>query len=122
MLVKTKTANELKVISIIGTTIAVAMFALSSIVFVIPVFAQTDGTSGSSSTANDDYDNFQKCLSDAEGSKNYATEQEIRDCFNPIYGGGGSSSSSDSSGTDNTGSSGSSTDNNPSTADNSPGN
>jgi len=121
MLVKTKTANELKVISIIETTIAVALFALSSIVFVIPVFAQTDDTSGGSSTAKDDYDNFQKCLSDAEGSKNYATEQEIRDCFNPIYG-GGSSSSSDSSGTDNTGSSGSSTDNNPSTPDNSPGN
>jgi hypothetical protein len=56
-----------------------------------------DGTS--SSSARNDYKNFQNCLSDAEGTKGYATEKEVGDCFNPIYNTGtsGSGGSSDSS-------------------------
>jgi hypothetical protein len=41
-------------------------------------------TSSSSSTEND-YKEFQKCLSGAEGTKGFATNQEIKDCYNPIY-------------------------------------
>ena len=47
----------------------------------------------SSSSARDDYKDFQNCLSDAEGTKGYATEKEVKDCFNPIYNTGSSGSS-----------------------------
>jgi hypothetical protein len=60
------------------------------------------GTSGSASA---DYEEFQMCLSDVETS-GVATEEQIRECFNPIYNENGDSSSSDSSSEEN-GSSGS---------------
>ena len=43
--------------------------------------AQTDENSNS---ASQDYQEFQSCLSDAEVD-GYASEQQIRDCFAPIY-------------------------------------
>jgi hypothetical protein len=47
------------------------------------------GTSGSdkssSSTAEQDYKDFQKCLSHAEDTSGFATKAEIKSCFNPIY-------------------------------------
>ena len=43
--------------------------------------AQTDENSNS---ASQDYPEFQSCLSDAEVD-GYASEQQIRDCFAPIY-------------------------------------
>jgi hypothetical protein len=46
-----------------------------------PLSAQTDGNSNS---ASQDYQEFQSCLSDAEVD-GYASEQQIRDCFAPIY-------------------------------------
>jgi len=46
-----------------------------------PLFAQTDGNSNS---ASQDYREFQSCLSDTEVD-GYASEQQIRDCFAPIY-------------------------------------
>ena len=48
-----------------------------------PLSAQSDG-SDSSSSASQDYQEFQSCLSGAE-TDGYATEQQIRDCFAPIY-------------------------------------
>ena len=36
-------------------------------------------------TAQQDYTNFQKCLSSAEGTKGFATQQEIKNCYNPVY-------------------------------------
>jgi hypothetical protein len=46
-----------------------------------PLSAQTDGNSNS---ASQDYQEFQSCLSDTEVD-GYASEQQIRDCFAPIY-------------------------------------
>src|SRR3954469_6361683 len=45
----------------------------------------TTTTSTSSSSAERDFKDFQKCLSDAEGTKGFATNQEIKSCYNPIY-------------------------------------
>jgi hypothetical protein len=42
-------------------------------------------TTTSSSSDQNDYKNFQKCLSTAEGTKGFATNQEIKNCYNPIY-------------------------------------
>ena len=58
-----------------------------------PLSAQSDGSgdgsgdsSGDSSTtsASQDYQEFQSCLSGAE-VEGYVSEQQIRDCFAPIY-------------------------------------
>ena len=35
--------------------------------------------------AERDFKDFQKCISDAEGTKGFATNQEIKGCYNPIY-------------------------------------
>ena len=99
-----------KIMSVVITAIAAALLASSTIGFANHVFAQKDDSSksgsnsdssSSSSSTNDDYDKFQKCLSDAatDGS---ATKQQIKDCFDSIYGSGSSSSSSGN--TDNSGS------------------
>jgi hypothetical protein len=45
----------------------------------------TTTTSTSSSSAERDFKDFQKCLSDAQGTKGFATNQEIKGCYNPIY-------------------------------------
>jgi len=47
--------------------------------------AQTSKSKGDSSSASNDYKDFQKCLSSAEDTKGYATKQEIKDCFNQTY-------------------------------------
>jgi hypothetical protein len=120
--------NSSKILSIVIATIAAAL-VMSSIHSANYVFAKKDdssssgsggsdngssgssgGTSGSSSSSSskNDYDTFQKCLSDA-ASGGSATKQQIKDCFSSSYGGSstGSSSggSSDSGNTDNSGSS-----------------
>jgi hypothetical protein len=108
--------NNSKIVPVVITAIAAALLASSTVGFASHVFAQKDdssnsgsnsgssGSSGSSST-KDDYDKFQKCLSDAatDGS---ATKQQIKDCYDSTYG----SDSSSSSGSDNTGNSGTGTD------------
>src|SRR5919107_1000067 len=114
------TMNTKKVMSIVVLVTAATIFALSSVV-AKPAIAQNfgggaDGAAGSSSTGSSstgssstgsssgNYQQFKSCLSGAE--KNGAvTEQQIRDCFNPIYNtDGGSDDGSDSS--DSSGSSG----------------
>ena len=107
-----KTKKILTIATVIATT---AVLLLPSVLS-NPVLAQSIGQG--SSSARKDYKDFQNCLSDAEGTKGYVTEQEIRGCFNPIYNTGTSPSGGD------TGSnSGGSNDNNPSSSDtNSPGN
>jgi hypothetical protein len=113
--------NTKKVMSIVALVTAATIFALSS-VLVNPVLAQSTiggagGTEGSTAGGNDssatggtggsvsaDYEEFQMCLSDAETS-GVATEEQIRECFNPIYNeNGDSSSGSDSSSDENDGS------------------
>jgi hypothetical protein len=108
--------DKTKKILTIATVIATTTVLLLPSVLSNPVLAQSIGQG--SSSARKDYKDFQNCLSDAEGTKGYVTEQEIRGCFNPIYNTGTSPSGGD------TGScSGGSNDNNPSPSDtNSPGN
>ena len=65
--------------------IASILAALSPSVMNVAVYAQSggdeeDGTSGSS-----DYEEFVNCLAQTEGDKGFASEDEIRDCFRPIY-------------------------------------
>jgi predicted negative regulator of RcsB-dependent stress response len=43
--------------------------------------AQTNKTTSDSKN----YKDFQKCLSSAEAAKGYATKQEIKGCYTPIY-------------------------------------
>jgi hypothetical protein len=127
--------NTKKVMSIVVLITAATIFALSSVV-VTPAIAQTvgggaDGGAGSSSTgssstgssstgssstgssstgsSSENYKEFQKCLSGAE-TGGTATEQQIRDCFAPIYNTDGGSDDSDSSDDSSSGSSSSSDD------------
>src|SRR5919106_1269270 len=126
------TMSTKKVMSIVVLITAATIFALSSVV-VKPAIAQTfgggaDGGAGSSSTGSSStgssstgssstgsssgkYQEFKSCLSDAEKNGD-VTEQQIRDCFNPIYntGGGSDDSSSGSCSTSDDSSSGSSSD------------
>jgi hypothetical protein len=119
-----KIMNSSKILSIVIATIATVL-VMSSINSANHIFAQKDDTSNSgggsdnggssssgtsssssSSSSKSDYDNFQKCLSDA-ATGGSATKQQIRDCFDSTYGGSSTSSSGGSSGgnTDNSGSS-----------------
>jgi len=108
--------DKTKKILTIATVIATTAVLLLPSVLSNHVFAQSIGQG--SSSARKDYKDFQNCLSDAEGTKGYVTEQEIRGCFNPIYNTG-----TRPSGGDTGSSSGGSNDNNPSSSDtNSPGN
>jgi hypothetical protein len=77
--------NTKKVMSIVVLVTAAAIFALSSVV-VKPVVAQSYGGGGGNDGASDseNYKEFQKCLSDAK-TNGVVTEQQIRDCFSPIY-------------------------------------
>jgi hypothetical protein len=118
----TTAMNTKKTMSMVALVTAAAIFALSSVA-VMPVLAttsssDTDSSSSDTSSSSSDtsssssdstnYDDFQKCLSDAETGGS-ATEQQIRDCFSETYSSSvGSGSSTGTSGSS-TGTSGSST-------------
>jgi len=55
--------------------------------------ANTGG--GDNNSDRQDYDDFQNCLEDEAGIEGFATEQQIRDCFAPIYIGGNDNSNDD---------------------------
>lgn len=63
---------------------------------------QTNDGSGDQANTGDsnsnadrqDYDDFQNCLEDEAGPSGFATEDQIRDCFAPIYIGDNSDDSS----------------------------
>lgn len=42
---------------------------------------ENQGTTGTTESPSELYQTFQSCLSDAEGTETFATEDEIRDCF-----------------------------------------
>jgi len=65
---------------VVATIIAVASIFVFSGALTNPVMAQSTGGGSTGS----DYKKFQNCLSNAE-SNGSVTEQQIRDCFNPIY-------------------------------------
>jgi len=77
--------NKNNIISISFVIAIASLLAASSPNLVnVSVYAQSDGdeddTSGSS-----DYEEFVNCLAQSEGDKGFASEDEIRDCFRPIY-------------------------------------
>ncbi len=82
------------------TTIVLLIMILlpASTYSLTPLSAQSDSSgdsSGDSSTTstNQDYQEFQSCLSGAEVD-GYVSEQQIRDCFTPIYNTGTSTTGS----------------------------
>jgi hypothetical protein len=77
--------NKNSIISISFVIALASIFAASSPNLVtVSVYAQSGGddddTSGSSN-----YEEFVNCLAQSEGDKGFASEDEIRDCFRPIY-------------------------------------
>lgn len=109
--------KKTQVIAVI-VTIVLVLIVPASVNYVTPLIAQTDGTGEDTSSASQDYQDFQSCLSNAEVDGS-VSEQQIRDCFAPIYNTGtvsgseGTTTSTDSpsgdegtSNADNTGSEG----------------
>ena len=90
-----------KKITSIVFIIAIASMFVSSSVIVNSILAKTSTSSskGNMGSAQQDYTSFQKCLSSAEGTKGFATQQEIKDCYNQIY--NTSTASTSSTGTSN---------------------
>jgi hypothetical protein len=81
--------NGKKLMSILTMVAAAASAILiSSSALANLATAQTSKTKddSASSSSSKDYKDFQKCLSSAEDTKGYATKQEIKDCYSPIYG------------------------------------
>jgi hypothetical protein len=78
--------NGKKMMSILLIAVISAVFVSSS-AFVNIAAAQTSKTKEDSTSSSDskNYKDFQKCLSSAEDTKGFATKQEIKDCYNPIY-------------------------------------
>jgi hypothetical protein len=94
--------------SILIIAILAAVATFSSSTFLVPVLAQTSTEQGGETTqeepdtgadtgaARQDYQEFNTCLTEAEGDEGFATEDEIRECFQPIYIGGGASQDDES--------------------------
>ncbi len=77
--------NKNSVISI-SFVIAIAsiLAAFSPNLVNVSVYAQSGGDEDDSSGSSD-YEEFVNCLAQSEGDKGFASEDEIRDCFRPIY-------------------------------------
>ena len=95
-----------KISSILIIAILAAVTTFSSSTFLTPALAQTGAEEGEETTqettdtgaASQDYQEFETCLTEAEGEEGFATEDEIRECFQPIYIGGEASEDEDSEG------------------------
>ena len=80
-----------------------ASFAQNNIVDQTNTEDQTNDSGENNNSDRQNYDDFQNCLDGEAGTTGFATEQQIRDCFAPIYIGGNSnddSSNDDSSNDD----------------------
>jgi hypothetical protein len=84
---KTRTAS-------ITATILLVMMIPVGMNYVSPLLAQSTETGEDTSSASQDYQEFQSCLSDAEVDGT-VSEQQIRDCFAPIYNTGTGTASDD---------------------------
>lgn len=70
----------------IGVVFVLAAMLLSSGNPLNSSFAQTGtGGTGGNNEEEQNYEDFTECLTGEEGTKGYATEQQIRECFAPIY-------------------------------------
>jgi hypothetical protein len=73
----------------IGLTFIIAAMLLSSGNALNYSFAQTNtGGVGGNNSEEQNYQEFTECLKGEEGNRGYATEEQIRGCFAPIYTGG----------------------------------
>jgi len=72
--------NQRRIVSVLLMITELAFFMSSSVLTNIAT-AQTSKTTSDSKN----YKDFQKCLSIAVAAKGYATKQEIKGCYNPIY-------------------------------------
>lgn len=68
----------------ITATILLVIMVPAGMNYVSPLLAQSTETGEDTSSASQDYQEFQSCLSDAEVDGT-VSEQQIRDCFAPIY-------------------------------------
>ena len=88
--------STMKISSLLILAVTITALAYLSPTLVNPVLAQTttntedttEEEGANTNTAQQDYEEFQRCLTEAEGGDNFATEDEIRECFQPIYIGG----------------------------------
>ena len=78
----------------VAVIIAIIAVFVSSSALVNPLLAQSSTDKSSTSTAKTNYKDFQTCLAKGEGTKGYATEQQVKQCHGKVYG------SSTSTGTD----------------------
>jgi hypothetical protein len=85
---KTRTAAS------ITATILLIILIPAGLNYVPTLLAQTTETTEDTSSASQDYQEFQSCLSDAEVDGT-VSEQQIRDCFAPIYNTGTGTASGD---------------------------
>jgi hypothetical protein len=97
-----------KIPSILVAAILAGVFIFSSSTLLTPVLAQSSTDQGGESSleesdtgadtgaARQDYQEFNTCLSEAEGGEGFETEDEIRECFQPIYIGGEASQDEES--------------------------
>jgi hypothetical protein len=94
-----------KIPSILVAAILAGVFIFSSSTLLTPMLAQSGTEQGGESSqeesdtggdigadtgadtgaARQDYQEFNTCLTEAEGGEGFATEDEIRECFQPIY-------------------------------------
>jgi hypothetical protein len=94
--------------SILIAPILAGVIIFPSFTLLIPVLAQSSTEQGGESSqeesdtgadtgaARQDYQEFNTCLTEAEGGEGFATEDEIRECFQPIYIGGEASQDEES--------------------------
>jgi hypothetical protein len=109
-----------KIPSILIAAIVAGVIIFSSSTLLTPVLAQSSTEQGGESSqeesdtgadtgedtgedtgadtgaARQDYREFNTCLTEAEGGEGFATEDEIRECFQPIYIGGEASQDEES--------------------------
>src|ERR687892_801390 len=78
----------------ITATILLILLIPAGLNYVPTLLAQTTETTEDTSSASQDYQEFQSCLSDAEVDGT-VSEQQIRDCFAPIYNTGTGTASDD---------------------------
>lgn len=78
--------NKNSIISISFVIALASLLAASSPNLVtVSVYAQSGGDDEDDTSGSSNYEEFVNCLAQSEGDKGFASEDEIRDCFRPIY-------------------------------------
>jgi hypothetical protein len=88
--------------------IAFILTASSPSLMNVAVYAQSGDDEEDNTSGSGEYEEFVNCLAQSEGDKGFASEDEIRDCFRPIYDPEANANSVASADGDDDGSSGSS--------------